>query len=176
MLRGLLTIATICAALTAASSAGAARQNFFSIDSVGLGPNGFVALRNFTDTPATLRGLYLCQGMRCFALPNVKVRAATTVRVASGAGTGLKNVIARRAAIGALATHDGELAISTSKAPTSPKQLLTYLQWGSTPHRLTQLAVDAHLWLKKSYAPTAPDATLLYRRPGGLWVFKTRAG
>jgi hypothetical protein len=43
---------------------------YFSINDVDLGPDGFVALTNFTDVPASLAGLYLCQGTQCFELPN----------------------------------------------------------------------------------------------------------
>ena len=53
-----------------------------------------------------------------------------------------------------------------------PAEMLVYLQWGSTPHALTDLAVQAGLWLKTGYAPTTSNATRLYKvAESGLWLF-----
>jgi len=50
--------------------------------------------------------------------------------------------------------------------------MLVYLQWGSTPHALTDLAVQAGLWIKTGYAPTTSNATRLYKvAESGLWLF-----
>jgi hypothetical protein len=47
------------------------------------------------------------------------------------------------------------------------------MQWGSTPHELTGLAIDAGLWLEGGYAPTSEKATRLFRvKETGLWLFE----
>jgi hypothetical protein len=57
---------------------------FFNIEVLGLEPGGYVGLRNFTDVPATLGGLFLCQPPRCFHLPDVELAAGEMAIVAVG--------------------------------------------------------------------------------------------
>ncbi len=155
-----------------AAPAAAPDTTAFEIVEVGVGSRSFVALRNITERPVSLRGLYVCQAKRCFGLPNASVRAGATVRIASGTGQGLKNVVARQATFGRLPPAHGEIAIFASRTIRSKRSIRQYLQWGSTPHTFTSVAVAAGIWLKGAYAPSAPNAVLLYRTKGGLWVFK----
>jgi hypothetical protein len=145
--------------------------SLFAIEEVGVGPAGYVALTNFTDQPASLGGLFLCQGAKCFALPDVAVAPKATVRVASGDGAGLDGVVATGATIGELRPSDGEVALYASPTVKDPKAMLVYLEWGSTPHDNTQAAIDAGLWINGSFAPTSNNATRLFRNEGGLWLF-----
>lgn len=147
--------------------------SLLAIHEIGLGPEGWVSLTNFTDVSVGTEGLYLCQGSDCFALPDVEVAAGETARVAVGRGSDLEGVIATKATLGELRPSDGEIAIFGSQAYDDPKALLVYLQWGSTPHALTSLAVEAGLWFETSYAPTSANATRLYRvEESGLWLFE----
>jgi hypothetical protein len=139
---------------------------------VGLGPEGFISLTNFTDVPASLTGLYLCQGAECFELPDEVVDPGATVRVAVGDGSGLENVVATGASIGELPRADGEIALYDSTDIENPKAMLTYLQWGSTPHDFTAIAVEAGLWIESGYAPSSGTATRLFKiEESGLWVY-----
>lgn len=147
--------------------------SFFAINEVGLGPNGYVGLTNFTDVLVSTDGLILCQGSDCFELPDSEVKVGETVLVAVGDGSGLEGVIAKNATIGELRASDGELALFSSNNYDDPKAILVYLQWGSTPHELTPVAVEAGLWFETSYAPSSDKATRLYRVPeSGLWLFE----
>jgi len=147
--------------------------SFLAIHEVGVGPEGYVSLTNFTNVPVSTAGLYLCQGKDCFALPEAVIEAGQTARVAVGDGEGLENVIAAQATIGELKPVDGEVALFASDQFDDPKALLVYLQWGSTPHALTDLAVEAGLWIATGYAPTTENATRLYRvEESGWWLFE----
>ena len=147
--------------------------SFLAIYEIGLGPEGYVALTNFTSVPVTTRGQYLCQGSDCFALPDVVIDAGATGKVTVGNGEGLEGVIATKATIGELNPSDGEVALFVSENYDDPKALLNYLQWGSTPHALTKLAVDAGLWIETGYAPTSRRAIRLYRdEKSGWWSFE----
>ncbi len=156
-----------------ASEVSATAGSFFAINEIGLSPEGFIALTNFTDVPVSLKSLYLCQGSDCFALPDAVVAAGETVRVATGDGEGLENLVATGATIGELHRPDGEIAIFTSPDTTDPDALLVYLQWGSTPHELTEMAVEKGLWFETSYAPSGENATRLWRvEESGLWLWE----
>jgi hypothetical protein len=163
--------ATSTAAAPAKSASGSG--TFFAINEVGLGPNGFVALTNFTDVPASLAGLYLCQGSDCFALPDAVVDAGKTARIAVGDGAGHEGVVATRATLGELRPSDGEIALVASPEVDDPGAIFVYFQWGSTPHELTQLAIDAGLWVAGGYGPSSPNATRLFKvAETGLWLFE----
>lgn len=163
--------ATSTAAAPARSGSGTG--TFFTINEVGLGPNGYVALTNFTDVPASLAGLYLCQGSACFELPDVVVAAGETVRIAAGDGAGLEGVVATHATLGELRPPDGEIALVSSPQLDDPKKMFVYFQWGSTPHDLTQTAIDAGLWVEGGYGPSSKNATRLFKvAETGLWLFE----
>lgn len=148
-------------------------NSFFAIHEMGLGPDGYAALTNFTDVPVTTAGLYLCQGSNCFELPDAVISPGETGIVAVGDGTGLAGVIATRATLGELRSSDGEIALLTSPDSGDPEALLIYLEWGSTPHELTDVAVAAGRWLEGSFAPTSETATRLFRvEESGLWLFE----
>lgn len=147
--------------------------SFFAIHEIGLGQDGYISLTNFTNVPVSTAGLIMCQGTDCFNLPGVDVPAGETVLVTVGDGEDLESVIATGATIGELDPLDGEIAIFASQDYNDPDAILVYLQWGSTPHALTSIAVDSGLWIESSYAPTSTDATRLYRlEESGWWLFE----
>jgi hypothetical protein len=151
-------------------------SSFFAINEIGLGPDGYVSLTNFTDVPVTLAGLVLCQMPNYFELPDVAVEPGQTVRVAVGDGAGLENVVATNATLGELAPADGEIALYTSRDFEDPAAMIVYLEWGSTPHGRSAVAVEAGLWIEDSFAPTSPTATRLFRvEESGLWLFEPNA-
>ena len=50
--------------------------------------------------------------------------------------------------------------------------MLIYLQWGSTPHQLTDLAIKAGLWVEHAWAPSGPSAIRIFVDPNtGLWLW-----
>lgn len=148
-------------------------SSFFAINEIGLGPDGYVSLTNFTDVPVRLAGLFLCQRPNYFELPDVAVEPGQTVRVAVGDGDGLENVVATNATLGDLNPEDGEIALYTSQDFDDPAAMIVYLEWGSTPHGRSSVAVEAGLWLEGSFAPTSATATRMFRvEESGLWLFE----
>jgi len=143
---------------------------FFKISEVGLGPNGWVTLVNYTDTAASLETLFLCQANGCVDLPAYVVAGGAAARVAVGDGKGLENVAMTSADLH-LPPQEGEIALFSTDNIADPKGLRTYLEWGSTPHAITAMAIRNGIWLDGSYAPTAADATRLFQNDSGLWLF-----
>jgi hypothetical protein len=145
-------------------------SRYFSIEEVGLGPDGYVTLRNYTEVPASLASVYLCQADRCIDLPDVNVEPGAVARIAVGEGGGLEYVVVRNADLD-LPPADGEVGVFRSDDVTDSGGIRSYLQWGSTPHEMTNTAVDAGLWLPTAYAPTGPNATRLWKTEANLWVW-----
>jgi hypothetical protein len=145
-------------------------SRFFAIDEVGLGPNGWVTLVNYTDVAASLDGVYVCQIERCVELPDVVVQPQGEIRVASASGSGLENVVARDTKLD-LTPSDGEVAVQGSNDPANASTMAAYVEWGSTPHALTPVAIEAKLWQAGTYAPSAPHATRLWKSDANLWLW-----
>ena len=143
---------------------------YFLIEEVGLGATGYVSLRNFTDVPASLDTVLLCQASGCVDLPDVDVEPNEVVRIALGDGAGLENVVMTGATLD-LPPADGEVAVYGSTDVRDPAAMRYYVQWGSTPHELTDIAVEAHLSGTTTYAPSGPSATRLWKTEGGVWVW-----
>jgi hypothetical protein len=146
-------------------------SSFFSFEEVLLGPDGYVALNNFTSVPVTLDGLHLCQGGDCFTLPDEVVPAGGIAFIATGAAPDVEGIVVVGATIGILAPSDGELALYVTD-PADPEKIISYLQWGFTPHERTQIAIDKGLWQENGWAPSGDNAVRLYRDPdSGLWLW-----
>src|SRR5262245_30720369 len=135
----------VASADAAQSGSGSLGGDSFRIEEVGLGQQAFVALKNVSAVRGTLKGLSLCQGGRCYALPGTTVKPARTVRISTGNGAGLTNVIARRATFGKLLSRDGEIALYGSRSVNDPKAMRGYVQWGTPKHALTPVAIKAGL-------------------------------
>ena len=146
---------------------------YFLIDEVGLGPQGYITLRNFTDVAASLDAVFLCQATGCVDLPDVTVVPNETVRIAVGDGAGLENVVMTRASLD-LPPTDGEVAVYGSEDINDPAEMRYYVQWGSTPHELTDIAVEAELSGTSTYAPSGPTATRLWKNEGGVWEWDSK--
>lgn len=144
---------------------------YLSIEEVGLGPDGYVTIKNFTDTAINIGDLYICQPPRCTRLPEAVMEPGALGRVAVGEGRGIEGVVAKNVPL-QLSPSDGEVAIFGSEKVDDSSAIRAYFEWGSTPHAGTATAVKAALWVEGSYAPTAENATRLFRTDANLWVFE----
>lgn len=142
----------------------------FTIEEIGVGSIGYVTLKNFSDLASSPDALFLCDADRCVDLPDVNVAPGDVIRIATGDGAGLENVVKTGAPLD-LPSADGEIALYVSKDVRDPTAMRYYVQWGSTPHALTDVAVAAHLSGTTTYAPSGPSATRLWRKPEGVWVW-----
>lgn len=141
----------------------------FEIEEVGLGSEGYVALKNYVDVPASLDGLYLCQPPDCVELPDAEVEPGEIAVIAVGDGDDLDGVVMKNADL-TLTPADGEIALYASTDVEDRDDIRVYLQWGLTPHTGTEVAQDAGLW-GTGWAPSSERATRLFRNEGGLWLF-----
>jgi len=148
---------------------------FFVIDEVGFGPDGYVSLTNFTEAQGSLAGLFVCQPPKCAALPDADVSPGKTVLLAVGGGENLDRVVASDLRLG-LSPDDGEVGLYASTDVEEPLDVRAYVEWGSTPHEGTPVAVEAGLWLEGSFVESSENATRIYRTEGGEWEFDIATG
>ncbi len=142
----------------------------FAIAEVGLGADGYVTLLNYTSIAGSLDALFLCQAGGCVDLPDAVVEPGAVARIAVGGGEGLEAVVLTGVDL-ELTPADGEIGLYVSDDVQETADLRAYLQWGLTPHALTEVADRAGLWRKAGFAPSGPNATRLWKTEANLWVW-----
>jgi len=142
----------------------------FEISEVGLGDEGYVTIHNYTDVASSLDALFLCQHDQCVDLPDTVVEPDASARVAVGDGTGIDDVVETDAPL-ALTPANGEIALFATQDTDDSSAIRSYLQWGSTPHEMTDVAIKAGFWVVGGFAPSAPYATRLWKTDANLWVW-----
>jgi hypothetical protein len=145
---------------------------FFEIVVINFEEEPYVELHNFTDSSSTVRGMVLTQPPSSFVLPDVEVAPGETVKVAVGSGSGLEGLVIQNAELGELRPEDGEIAVFSSDDLNDPEAMLIYLQWGKTPHDLTDMAIGAGRWVEHAWAPSGPSAIRIFvDQDTGLWLW-----
>lgn len=148
-------------------------QTYLDIDRVGVGEDAWVSLGNFTDVPVQIGGLHLCQGSNCEELPERIVEPGENVYVVVSGDPALDGLaMIDDAGLGELRPSDGELSLFSRPDFDDPSALVLFLEWGSTPHEHTDLALEAGLWVEGAFAPSTDRATELFRQETGLWLFR----
>lgn len=142
---------------------------FLTVAEVGFGGSGYVRLSNITSVPASLDGLFVCQGADCVALPDVSVDGEKSAVVAVGDGQGLDDVVVAGAALDLVAAG-GEIGVYAGEDVTAAPDVRAYIEWGSTPHEGTAAAVEAGLWLEGSFVETTGESTRIVRGEDGMWI------
>ena len=132
---------------TSAPSLSGAR---FVLTSVSLGDGGMVVITNIGDTAGNLAGHFLCQRPSYFGIPDVEVPPGQFVAISTG-GSGFLPppdaiIIDVIATIGTLSPGDGEVALYKSGNFGSSSDILSYVEWGSSGHGRSSVAVDAGIW------------------------------
>lgn len=152
------------ATITASPNLVADDGRFLAIKEVGFGESGYVSLHNFTDAPASLSGLHLCEPPKCVALPDSEIAPGESAVVAKDDGGESEATVLSNAALD-LNPASGEIGLYASEAADSAEDLRDYLEWGSTPHEGTATAIEAGLWIEGSYLNSSPEAVRIFQTP-----------
>lgn len=157
-----VTTTTVTTTTTSRTTpAGPAR---FALTEVIFGESGFIEITNLGDGPGELTGHWLCRFPAYFPIPDLELGAGESVWVAIGDGEGLEGpigpatVVPARGALGTLRPQDGEVGLYRSRSFGDPEAIVSYLEWGSTPHGRTGVAVQAGIWTEGDFVEVPPDA------------------
>ncbi len=100
---------------------------------------GWVLLSNNGSTPVTIGGYFLCQRPSYFALPDVTIPAGEILLIDG--------------AVGSLDPGGGEVALYSSNSFEDSNSILSYVEWGSTGHGRSSVAVAAGIWGAGDFVP-----------------------
>ncbi|MFP5331357.1 MAG: hypothetical protein ACLGHX_03195 [Acidimicrobiia bacterium] len=148
-----------------------ASRPLFVIDEIGVGPDQYVVVRNITDVSLSLAGFILCQEGDCVDAPAEAVSGGESVVLFGSGSPSDERDSYEIPGLPTLRPDDGELALFSNESADGAN-IHFYVEWGSTPHQTSGLAVDAGFWIEGSYAPTGANAVRLWRHPDtGLWLW-----
>lgn len=130
---------------TSASEGGAA----FAVTEVVFGDQGYVAITNIGDVAGNLEGLQLCQRPTYFGIPSQELAPGETLYVTATTVVGLDvdgPVIDAGGRFGSLNASSGEIGLYLNRAFGSSDSIVSYVEWGSTGHPRSGVAVGAGIW------------------------------
>ncbi len=119
---------------------------------------GWVLLQNTGNTPWSLTGHYLCQRPNYFALPDVTIPAGDIYWIGVGAAIDAPGVGAN-GAVGSFDPDGGEVGLYSSNSFGDANAILSYVEWGSTGHGRSSVAVAAGIWSTGDFVPVLGSLT-----------------
>ncbi len=135
----------------------------FVLTSISFGDGGMVVITNIGDSPGNLGGHFLCQRPSYFGIPDVEVPAGGLVAISTGGSVFLPPpgaiTIDEIAAIGTLDPGDGEVGLYTSALFGSATDIISYVEWGSSGHGRSSVAVEAGIW--SGFVQTGTDSVAI---------------
>lgn len=122
-----------------------------------------VVITNVGDDDGNLGGLFLCQRPSYYAFPDVDVPAGQSVAISTGGSVFVPPpgaiTIDEIAAIGPLSAGDGEVGLYNSGDFGSPSAILSYVEWGSSDHGRSSVAIAAGIW--SGFVQTSADSVVI---------------
>lgn len=120
-----------------------------------------IVITNVGDVTGNLAGHFLCQRPAYFAIPDVEVPPGQFVAISTG-GTVFQPppdaiTIDQVATIGTLRPGDGEVGLYDSGNFGASTDILSYVEWGSSGHGRSSVAVKAGIW-SDGFVQTADDS------------------
>jgi len=150
---GTTTTSTATSSTTATTAVAAAAT--FVISRVVFGSEGFVAVTNVGGSAGSLEGWQLCQRPAYYPIGSVDVAPGETVRFTSGPVTGLTGqVIDTGGQFGQLSAADGEIGLYIDNNFGSASSIRSYVEWGSSDHGRSSVAVEAGIWVSGGFVPS----------------------
>lgn len=108
--------------------------------------DGWVLLQNTGNAPVSLNGHFLCQRPSYFALPDVTISVGDIFWVAVAGPVDAQPTVGANGGMGSFDPGGGEVGLYSSGSFGDANAILSYVEWGSTGHGRSSVAVDAGIW------------------------------
>lgn len=149
------TTTTAAPATTQPEAAGEAK---FTITSVTIDASGQgVLIQNVGSATGNLSGFALCQAPSYHTFGDIELAPGEFIAVSLGGGfsppSGAKEIIT--AGVGQISAEDGELGLYSSSDFGNSSAIVGYVEWGSSGHRRSSVAVGAGIWNEGDFVATS---------------------
>ena len=121
----------------------------FAVTEVVFGDQGYVAVTNIGTEAGNVGGHQLCQRPLYFEIPSQELAPGETLYVTTEEVVGLDvdgPVISADGRFGSLSAGNGEMGLYTDNNFGSSSSIVSYVEWGSTGHPRSGVAVGAGIW------------------------------
>lgn len=140
---------------TAPRGAGPGDEAVFTISRVVFGDEGYVSIKNVGGVAGNLEGWQLCQRPAYYRIGSVEVAAGETVHFATGSAPDLAGqVIESNGRFGPLGAGGGEIGLYVDNSFSSASSIRSYVEWGSSDHGRSSVAVAAGIWTAGGFVPS----------------------
>lgn len=137
----------------------------FVLSTVVLGDGAMVVITNIGSESGNLGGYALCQRPSYFTLSDFEVPAGQSVAISLGGDTfdppDGALVIEEVARISALSPDSGEVGLYSISSFSTSDAILGYVEWGSSGHGRSSVAVGAGIWETGGFVETTAETTTL---------------
>ncbi len=137
----------------------------FVLSTVVLGDGAMVVITNIGSESGNLGGYALCQRPSYFTLSDFEVPAGQSVAISLGGDTFEPPdgalVIDEVARISALSPDSGEVGLYSISSFSTSDAILGYVEWGSSGHGRSSVAVAAGIWETGGFVETTAETTTL---------------
>lgn len=161
------TTTTTEAQTTTTVAAGGGAQ--FVLSTVVLGDGAMAVITNIGSESGDLGGFALCQRPSYFTFSDFEVPAGQSAAISLGGDTfeppNGALVIEEVARISALSPDSGEVGLYSSPSFSSSDAIVGYVEWGSSGHGRSSVAVAAGIWETGGFVETAAETTTLTADP-----------
>jgi hypothetical protein len=160
------TTTTEAQATTTVAAGGGAQ---FVLSTVVLGDGAMVVITNIGSESGNLGGFALCQRPNYFTLSDFEVPAGQSAAISLGGeifeppdGALVIDEVAR---ISALSPDSGEVGLYSISSFSTSDAILGYVEWGSSGHGRSSVAVAAGIWETGGFVETTAETTTLTADP-----------
>jgi hypothetical protein len=149
----------------AASTTAGGGSAVFAIEMVTFGDGAMVVITNTGTGTGELAGHWLCQRPSYFQIPDVALDPGEQVAIALD-GAGFEPppgamIVDAVATVGTIDPASGELGLYSSSQFDDATDIVSYVEWGSTGHGRSSVAVAAGIWTQGGFVATTPTTASL---------------
>lgn len=138
----------------------------FAITSISVGPAGQdVVITNIGNATGSLEGFALCQRPRYHTFGDIELAPGEFIAVSLGGDVFLPPPGAKEtttANIGSIEADDGEIGFYSRPDFSNSDVIVDYVEWGSSGHGRSSVAVDAGIWNSGDFVATSGETVFLF--------------
>lgn len=154
---------TTAATATTTTTTVAPGPGVLALTRVVFEPVAYVTITNVGNGPIELGNHWLCQRPAYVQLPRLELLPGDTVAIGLGDGTPpdlveYVEVFELGAALGAIAQVEGEAGLYANPFFEDATALLDYVEWGSSGHGRSAVAVQAGIWADGAFVEVPEEA------------------
>jgi hypothetical protein len=155
---------TTAASTTTSTTTVAPGPGRLALTRVVFAPVVYITITNVGNGPAELSAHWLCQRPAYKKLPSLVLEAGDTVAIGFGEDAPpdlveFAAVIELGDAIGVISKDGGEIGLYLDPFFENPTAMVDYVEWGSSGHGRSSVAVEAGLWTEGAFVTIPPEAS-----------------